>query len=261
MNTMPSGKYSSCLLACLCYGLTPFTPKCLNKRVGDFRNDVVAEASPLLLAALATQRLLCGRGRSCWLAHVHTAMTALHPPAAGCVVADRPMALTLPDILHACTKRHREVWEGFKRNPRHPDCPNRRHATYFSWFHGTDTRAWQHSPHVPVCARRDFTHFVLGHPVLRVVAGALPPHRVPWEQRGCRLCDCIGHEVEDELHVLFNCTQLDVVREDFEETCLAGVPMHVRATDFRRWFAVASAHADFPLYLHKVLNVYRSQNH
>ena len=81
---------------------------------------------------------------------------------------------------------------------------------------------------------------------------------VPFADRACCLCGMPG-AVMDEFHVLFHCPQLDLLRSEYEQTCLSGFDPDVSLDDCGAAVSTMFASPDGFHFVHDIMSVLKAQ--
>lgn len=205
------------------------------KAVVKFWNGLLQSDNPLLVAVLRSDVLLADHSSSCWSRHFRDGLTSLVPvdvtdPVFSIVHVDGVSlaALDATSVLDRVWHSYAQLWQRFEEvdNVRVPGLAERKHACYSHWFH----RADEFPTSLP---RYFFAHglskrevvanarFRLGSHHLFVERGRFQSPPVPWEERTCRRCldadlglfECA---VDDEFHMVFDCSAFRELRSDLE---------------------------------------------
>jgi hypothetical protein len=232
----------------LCYsGLLPFGTSCSWL------------PGPLLTQAVHAQQHLHGLGKQCWLSHVHAAFRDLHPASSTALLQQCPIQpIEVPPLLRACRAAYKQQQAPFfQHNVHDPACPHRKTSRYYQWFHSAGVRRRLDAYPAPLSRviRVDVTNFVLGSCLL-----AVNPQQpgVPFADRTCCLCGMTG-AVMDEFHVLFHCPQLDLLRSEYEQTCLSGFHPDVSLEDCGTAVSTMFASPDGFHFVHDIMSVLKAQ--
>jgi hypothetical protein len=229
------------------------------QRVASFWNELQLAASPLLNQAVHAQQYLHGLGKHCWLSHVNTALRDLHPASSTALLQQCPLQpIEVPPLLRACRAAYQQQQAPFfQHNVHDPTCPHRKISRYYQWFHSAGVCGRLDACPAPLSRviRIDVTNFVLGSCLL-----AVNPQQpgVPFADRACCLCGMPG-AVMDEFHVLFHCPQLDLLRSEYEQTCLSGFDPDVSLDDCGAAVSTMFASPDGFHFVHDIMSVLKAQ--
>ncbi len=150
-------------------------------------------------------------GKSCWAGHITTFLRNV-----GYRGLTTPRQRIDEDIVLACLLRQYDaVWHGLDLGPRQPG-GRTRFATYYHWL---DSGHWLRRPKylladLPAPATCTYMRFMLGSHSLGVNEGRWQDAR-PQADRICRRCAM--HCIDDERHLVFECPQLQYIREQWPE--------------------------------------------
>jgi hypothetical protein len=240
-------------------------------------DEMQRTGSPLVHAAMVTQQHMHRQhAGTCWLSHLHAALVPLSEQAAAALVeppcVSRPLAKQFECVPAPCIDTHYDAaTEQYHEDPRNEHCHHRMHARYFHWFMSVNTsepfaafiNGYVTGQPVSSSVRKDLCAFVLGSRLLAANAqsrreGNTTVH-IPYHDRVCTLChgsagDGTVAQVQDELHVLFECPGLQDIRTKYLHTCLHA---HDVSDDAAVRIAKLFDHSDAFHYVHDIMSVLR----